>query len=175
MWFADVESMRPKGSAAELEVRRRLAGRLLAEGKGIREVSRLVRASPSSVERWKQALDQGGEAALRSKPHPGAAPRLCLRQKERLKRFLLKGPLSAGYRTDLWTCPRVAEVIERRFGVRYHPDHVWRLLRSLGWSCQKPERRARECDEEAIRQWREVEWPRIKKRPTTPRQPRVSR
>jgi len=175
LWFADIGSMRPKGSAAELEVRRRIAGRLLAEGKGIREVSRLVRASPSSVERWKQALDRGGEAALRSKPHPGAVPRLSLRQKERLKRVLLKGPVSAGYPTDLWTCPRVAKMIERRFGVRYHPDHVWRLLQSLGWSCQKPERRARERDEAAIRQWREVEWPRIKKRPAAPRQPRVSR
>ena len=166
--------MRPKGSAAELEVRRRLGAKLLAECKGIREVARLVGASPSSVERWKQALDQGGAAALRSKPHPGAAPRLSLRQKERLKRVLLKGPLAARFPTDLWTCPRVAKVIERRFEVRYHPDHVWRLLQSLGWSCQKPERRARECDEEAIRRWRETDWPRIKKRPTSPRQPRVS-
>jgi len=174
LWLTDVSTMRPKGSPAELEVRRRLGGRLLAEGKGVREVARLVGASPSSVERWKQALDEGGTEALRAKPHPGRRPYLTGRQKERLRRLLLKGPRAAGYPTDLWTCPRVAEVIERRFEVRYHPDHVWRLLQSLGWSCQKPERRARECDEEAIRRWREVEWPRIKKRPAAPRQPRVS-
>jgi transposase len=165
--------MRPKGTAAELEVRRRLGAKLLAEGKGVREVARLVGASPSSVERWKQAVEQGGPEALRAKPHPGRRPYLTARQKERLKRVLLKGPGAAGYPTDLWTCPRVAEVIARRFGVRYHPDHVWRLLQSLGWSCQKPERRARERDDEAIRRWRETEWPHIKKRPTAQGQPCV--
>ena len=165
--------MRPKGTAAELEVRRRLGAKLLAEGKGIREVARLVGASPSSVARWKQAVEQGGREALRAKPHPGRRPYLTARQKERLKRVLLKGPLAAGFPTDLWTCPRVAEVIARRFGVQYHPDHVWRLLQSLGWSCQKPERRARERDDEAIRRWRETEWPHIKKRPTAQGQPCV--
>jgi transposase len=103
--------------------------------------------------------------ALKAKPHPGRKPRLSSRQKERLKKILLRGPLAAGYPTDLWTCPRVAEVIERTFGVKYHPDWVWYILRSLGWTCQKPEQRARERDEKAIRHWRSVDWPRIKKSP----------
>ena len=158
--------MRPKGSAKELEVRRRLAGKLLREGKGIREVGRLVGASPSSVKRWKEMIDKGGMEALKAKPHPGRTPRLSIRQKEKLKKVLLKGPVAAGYHTDLWTCRRVAEVIEKVFGVSYHPDHVWYILRSLGWSCQKPERRARERDEAAIQRWRHVDWPRIKKSPT---------
>jgi transposase len=64
---------------------------------------------------------------------------------------------------DLWTCPRVALVIQEHFGVIYHTAHVWRLLRSLGWSCQKPEQRARERDEAEIARWRHEEWPRIKK------------
>ncbi|MCX5638071.1 MAG: IS630 family transposase [Planctomycetota bacterium] len=155
--------MRPKGSAEELEVRRRIAAKLLVEGKGICEVAKLVGASASSVHRWKETLEKGGLEALKPKPHPGRPCRLSSQQKKQLLKILLKGPLAAGFSTDLWTCRRVAEVIQRNFGVKYHPDHVWHLLRSLGWSCQKPERRARERDEKAIQRWRQRDWPRIKK------------
>jgi transposase len=79
--------------------------------------------------------------------------------------LLLKGATAHGFSTDLWTLPRVAEVIARTFGVRYHPAHVWKILRGEGWSCQKPERRARERDEAAIQRWRTDRWPHIKKRP----------
>jgi transposase len=155
--------MRTPGTAAELEVRRRIAGDLLLQGKKVAEVARTVKASWSAVKRWKIAVEQGGLEALAAKPHPGKPPRLSEKQKQKLVTILQKGPLKAGYSTDLWTCSRVAEVIEKHFGVTYHPDHVWRILRSLGWSCQKPEQRARERDEEAIRRWRKKEWPRIKK------------
>ncbi len=155
--------MRPKGNAKELEVRRRIAGRLLRQGKGIRQVGRLVGASPSSVDRWKKAMDKDGLKGLEAKPHPGRRARLHSEQREQLKQILLDGPLAAGFGTDLWTLSRVAEVIERTFGVKYHPGHVWYILRALGWSAQKPERRARERDEEAIQRWRKCDWPRIKK------------
>jgi transposase len=157
--------MRPKGSAAELEVRRRIGGELLQEGKGVREVARLVRASPSSVSRWKQSLEEGGMEALRAKRHPGRRARLRPEQKKRLEQVLLAGPRAAGFATDLWTLARVAQVIERLFGVGYHPGHVWYILRDMGWSCQKPERRARERDEAAIAAWRKDDWPRVKKKP----------
>lgn len=157
--------MRPKGSAEALEVRRRIAGRLLQEGKSVREVARTVGAAPSSVSRWKAALEQGGMEALQAKPHPGRAARLTEQQKGRLAALLLQGAVAAGFATDLWTLARVAQVIEREFGVRYHPGHVWYILRDLDWSPQKPERRARERDEIAICQWREEEWERIKKKP----------
>ena len=121
--------MRPKGSAKELEVRRRIAGRLLLQGKGVREVARLVDVSPSSASRWKRAVEAGGLEALKAKPHPGRKPALAPRQKEDLKQILIKGPLEAGFPTDLWTLSRVAEVIVRTFGVSYHPGHVWYLLR----------------------------------------------
>ena len=147
--------MRPKGSAKELEVRRRIAAKLLLEGKGICEVARIVGASPSSVHRWKKALEKGGQDALKAKPHPGRRCRLLSRQKKQLLQILLKGPLMAGFGTDLWTCRRVAEVIELTFAVRYHPDHVWYILHSLGWSCQRPERRVRERYEKAIQHWRQ--------------------
>ncbi len=101
--------------------------------------------------------------ALKAKPHPGRKPRLNEKQKQRLVKTLLAGPCKAGYRTDLWTCPRVAEVIAKKFGVKYHPAHVWKILRSLGWTPQKPEQRARERNEADIRRWRRQEWPRIKR------------
>jgi transposase len=159
--------MRPKGSAKELETRRLLAAKLLQEGKGVRKVGRLVGAAPSSVSRWKQELDEGGLEALKAKPHPGRPARVSTEQKKQLEQVLLKGPLAAGFATDLWTLARVARVIEREFGVRYHPGHVWYILRDMGWSCQKPERRARERDEAAIEQWRTEDWPEVKKRRAT--------
>lgn len=156
--------MRPKGSAEALEMRRQIAGKLLEEGKGLREVARLVGASPSSVFRWKEAMDAGGPAALAAKPHPGRPARLGAPQKRALLTILRQGPRAVGFNTELWTLRRVAQVIEREFGVRYHPGHVWTILRTLGWSAQKPERRARERDEAAIKRWRTQEWERIKKR-----------
>ena len=80
-------------------------------------------------------------------------------------RLLVKGPLAQGYRTNLWTTARIAELVEREFGVRYHRDHIGRLMHGLGWSPQKPERRALERDEEEIARWKREEWPRIKKTP----------
>lgn len=155
--------MRPRGSAAQLEYRRQLGGKLLAQGKGVREVARLLAVAPSSVSRWKQALKRGGEQALQAKPHAGPSPRLSVSQKRRLLATLVAGPRAAGYATELWTCPRVGEVIRQRFGVSYHPAHVWRLLRDFRWRPQKPEHQARERDEAAIARWRRQTWPRLKK------------
>jgi transposase len=157
--------MRPKGSAEALETRRMIAGKLLLQGRGVREVARLVDAAASSVSRWKQQVDQGGLEALRAKPHPGRRPRLTFQDKRQLEQILLKGAPVAGFPTDLWTLDRVTEVIEREFAVTYHPGHVWRILTDMGWSCQKPERRARERDEAAIARWRQEEWPRVEKKP----------
>jgi transposase len=146
-----------------LEVRRRIAGRMLKQGYGPSAVAEAVGASLSSVKRWQKAVQDGGLKALCAKPHPGKKPRLDQSQKQQLVTILLAGPRACGYSTDLWTCSRVREVIANRFEVEYHADHVWKLLRSLGWSCQKPEQRARERDEQAIRRWRRRDWPRIKK------------
>jgi len=157
--------MRPKGSAEELERRRRRAMTLLDEGMKPTAVARAVGTSRASVTRWRQAYEAAGLEGLKSKPHPGGSSRLTLAQRKRLLRLLLRGPGRHGYRTQLWTLARVAEVIAANFGVQYHPSAVWHILRALGWSCQKPERRARERDEEAIRRWRREGWPRIKKRP----------
>jgi transposase len=163
--------MRPKGSADRLEYRRQWAAGLLDEGKSINEVARLVKASPSSVHRWKALKEKHGAAGLKAKPHPGRGCQLSAQDQEQLKKLLLQGPQAAGFDSALWTCKRVAQVIAQTFGVSYHPDHVGRLLHGLGFSCQYPQHRAREQDEDAVRQWRLVEWPRIKKKPGTKTRP----
>jgi len=155
--------MRTQGSAAELEVRRRIAGKLLRDGRTVAEVARLTGAGWSSVKRWKMAIERGGMDALASKPHPGKPCRLSAAQRRKLVKLLERGPLAAGYETNLWTCPRVADVIQKHLGVTYHVSHVWKVLRGLGWTPQKPERRARERDEQAIAGWRKRDWPRLKK------------
>ena len=159
--------MRPQGTAQQLEKRRRQAIRLLKAGKNLSAVARALSASVSSVFRWYQTYQRKGLQGLRPQPTPGRPPKLSRSQKRTLVQVLLKGPLAAGYRTDLWTLQRVAEVINDQFGVQYHPCHVWKLLGSLGWSCQKPERRALQRDEAQIARWKRYRWPHIKKRRTT--------
>jgi len=155
--------MRPHGSAEELERRRRRGVALLLKGHGVREVARMVGVTPGAVGAWRKRYVKKGEAGLTAKPHPGRKARLSLVQRKKLIRLLKRGPGAHGYKTDLWTLPRVAEVIHKQFGVRYDPSHVWRILNAMGWSAQKPERRARERDEGRIEYWRKKDWPRIKK------------
>jgi len=157
--------MRPPGTAQQLEKRRRRAIQLLKAGKSLSAAARAVSASVSSVHRWYQTHQEKGLRGLRPRPTPGRPPKLSPSQRRGLVRLLRKGPLAFGYTTDLWTLKRVAEVIEREFAVQYHPCYVWTILVGLGWSCQKPERRARERDEAAIEGWRRRRWPHIKKRP----------
>jgi len=167
--------MRPPGTPAQLEKRRRYAIQLLESGKSQAAVARQVGAAESSVSRWWKAYQRAGPSVLSAKPAPGRPPLLSARQKEKLLRLLVKGPLQAGYRTDLWTLPRIAELIDQHFGVRHHPSHVWRILTALGWSALKPERRAVERDEVAIARWKRRDWPRIKKRRGPRRPPRLRR
>lgn len=157
--------MRPAGSPEVLERRRRRAIVLLNQGHQPVEVARLLGVDRRSVRRWKAAyLKRGGEA-LSAKPAPGRPPKLDARARAELERSLLRGAQAAGFPTDLWTCPRVGQWIARRFGVHYHVDHIGRLLRSLGWTPQRPQRRALERDEKQIQRWVREQWPRVKKKP----------
>ncbi len=167
--------MRPPGTAKQLEKRRRRAVQLLESGQTLAAVAHQVGAAVSSVFRWQQAYRRQGSRGLETKPTPGRPSRLSPAQKRWLVQLLSRGPLRFGYRTDLWTLGRVTELIRAEFGVRYHPAHVWKVLTGLGWSCQKPERRALERDEAAIGQWKREEWPRIKKRRATRFPPRLRR
>jgi transposase len=156
--------MRPTGSAAQLEARRLRAVDLLRDGKSNTEVARLIGVDVSSVKRWKRAAAQGGNNALAAKPNRGRPPRLTPEQKQELAQIVRAGPRAAGFRTNLWTCRRVADVIRERFGVGYHRDHVGRVLHALGFTQQKPQRRASQRDEAAIEAWRKSGWRRVKKR-----------
>jgi transposase len=158
--------MRPFGSPQQLEQRRFRALALLRRGYSPVEVARRVGVDRRSVRRWKAAVRQHGRRALAAQPVPGRPPRLDTEARRQLEADLLRGARACGFPTDLWTCPRVAEWIRRRFRVRYHVDHLCRLLRALGWSPQKPERRARERDERAIRRWVRRSWPEVKKTPS---------
>ncbi len=154
---------RLKGSADLLEDRRRRALALWDTGLSLNEVGRRIGCAPSSVRRWLRARRRGGADALRGRCSPGRPLKLGRRERRRLLRLLLKGAPAHGYRTQLWTTARIAEVIGREFGVHYHRDHVGRLMHSLDWSPQKPETRAVERDEEAVERWKQKDWPRIKK------------
>lgn len=136
---------------------------LLDEGCSQSQVAHRLDVTPSAVCQWVKARRSGGDEALRAKPHPGRPPALNAKQLARLEKLLSRGPTRYGYRTELWTLRRVVQVIEEQFGVEYDPSGVWHVLRRMGWSCQKPERRARERDEDAIVTWRKTDWPRIKK------------
>ena len=156
--------MRPPGSPQVLEQRRRSVIALLRQKLCLHEIARRVGCHASSVLRWRDALRGGGAAALKAKPAPGRPSRLTAQQKTRLVRLLAQGALAHGYRTELWTTQRIAALIERRLGVKYHRNHVGKLLHQMGWSHQKPERRTVERSEVAIAEWKRSVWPAVKKR-----------
>jgi transposase len=157
---------RPAEERAALEARRLEAAELFAQGRSQAEVARELGVSRQSAHVWHAAWQQGGVDALRSRGPTGPDPKLSATQLARVEEALLAGAMANGFDTDLWTLERVAVVITQLTGVRYHPGHVWVILRHrLGWTLQRPERRASERDEEAIQHWVAHEWPRIKKGP----------
>ena len=157
--------MRPQGTKLQLEVRRRVAVSLLEAGWGIRQVARHVKASPTSVCRWRDTAAQHGDNGLNAKPQRGGQARLNAKECQHLLYLLNQGARAHGFRNELWTLSRMATVIARHFGITYCPSGVWHLMHRLKWSPQKPQRRARERDEQAIAMWRTANWPRIKKSP----------
>ena len=149
---------------AAMETRRKKAGKLFAKEYSAPEVARCLGVARQVAYRWKNAWDQGGHAALASKGPAGPKSKLTVAQTQQVTEALLAGPVAHGYKTALWTLPRVASLIEDLTGVGYHPGHVWRLLGASGFSCQQPERRAIERNDKAIRRWSRTGWPALKKR-----------
>lgn len=148
----------------EFAEKRRLRGLgLLKSGKTQAQVAAELGVTPSAVSHWAKAHRVGGKKALGAKPIAGRPTKLKESQLERLARMLTEGPKAHGFPTELWTLDRVVVLVERTFGVTYDPSGMWHVLGRLNWSPQKPERQARERDEEAIQKWRSREWPRIKK------------
>jgi transposase len=130
--------MRPRGSQSSLEERRRLSIGLLRRGLSLDEVSKRVGCHASSVFRWREAYRQDGRGGLKAKPITGRPPKLVARDLGRLVQLLSEGPRAHGYRADLWTTALIAKFIRRHFGVRYHRDHIGRLMASLNWTYKKP-------------------------------------
>src|SRR5215831_4736779 len=148
-----------------LERRRLQAARLLTRGVSEAEVARRVGVHRQSVNRWAQQLAAGGRAALKRAPRTGRPPRLSREDLQRIEAGLTRGPEALGYGTSLWTAWRVADLIKRECGVAYSTVHAWRVLRALGWTPQRPTGRALERNEAAIRRWKRVRWPALKKTP----------
>lgn len=155
--------MRPQGSPAELERRRLRAMDLLERDLPVHVVAERLGVDRRSVRRWKRAHRRQGPRGLKARPAPGRPPKLTPAQRRRLVRAILDGPEAAGYRTALWTCRRIVQLVRERFAVTYHPDHIGRLLRACGLTPQRPQRTAKERDDLRIRQWVEEEWPKVKK------------
>lgn len=148
-----------------LEKRRMIGARLLQKGVHEAEVARRLGAHRQSVNRWARQLSEFGISGLKKAGRAGRKPRLSEADLKRIQEGLKRGPEALGYETSLWTAWRVADLIERECGVRYHSGHVWKILRNLGWSCQRPTGRALERNEEAIRRWKKERWPELKKKP----------
>jgi len=166
--MATVRTGAPRDFAA-MERRRKQAAKLFRRGLSQADVGRELAVSRQSVSRWYADWQSGGAGGLRAAGRAGRLPQLDSADLRRVERRLVKGPLRNGYPTDMWTLQRVAEVIESETGVAYHPGHVWRILRQMGWSRQRPARRAVERDDAAIANWVKHEWPRVKKTPAAAR------
>ena len=147
------------------EERRKRAWTLKEQGWRQKDIAEALGVSEGAVSQWLKRGREGGVEALNAHPPKGVAPRLTAEQKAQMPQLLAKGAEAYGFRGDVWTARRVAEVIHRTFGVRYHRDHVGRLLRGAGWSRQQPIERATQRDEAAIKDWYEQRWPALKKKP----------
>ena len=155
------------GRAKEWREERRLrAWALKAKGWSQQKIAEALGVTAGAVSQWMRRGREGGEEGLKSRPRPGAEPKLTAEQRAQIPVVLAQGAEAFGFRGDVWTATRVATVIRREFGVRYHPNHVGKLLRAAGWSVQKPIERASQRDEAAIEAWRTERWPALKRGPT---------
>lgn len=157
--------MDAKAQSEPLQARRLEAGRLLKASHQQIEVARRLGVAKSTVSGWAKRVEHGGLRALPARGLRGRPASLGARERARIKRGLRQGALAAGFATELWTLPRVAEWVKREFGVRLSAVQIWRVLRSLGFTPQRPAKRALERDEAAIRRWKQPRWPVLKKTP----------
>ncbi len=171
---AKTRTVRPRRDFAALEARRLRGAEMFSKGATQADVARELGVSRPTALEWHRKWSDGGKKALAA-GRPGRPPLLDASDMARVVKALRKGPVANGFPTEMWTLPRVAEVIETLTGVRYHPGHVWYILRDMGWSRQRPARRAIERDDAAIDAWVKKRWPVVKKTPDGARPGSVSR
>jgi transposase len=157
--------MKHKRDFKALEKRRLKGAKLLERGLSKSEVARRLGVTRQTVAAWEQRVDQGGADSL-MRGTLGRPRQLDAEQERELGQLLMQGAVSAGYATELWTLPRIGKLIAQRFGVQYSTGHLWHLLRRLGFSCQKPEKRATQRNEGDIARWKRHTWPALKKKPS---------
>jgi transposase len=158
-----VARSRPRDFQA-LAQRRKQAARLFAKGEtALASIARQLKVSRQSVGRWYRDWKQGGAKALKAAGRAGRKARLSPAQLRKVEAALLQGAAAHGFGAELWTLPRVALVIQRVTGVKYHPGHVWRILGTIHWTVQKPTEQAKERSEEKVAYWKNVRWPELKK------------
>jgi transposase len=163
-----------KFDRVKLERRRMQAAKLLKEGFSEAEVARKVGVHRQSVNRWAKQLNSGGRSALKRAARTGRPPQMSAEDLLKIEKGLKRGPEALGYETSLWTAWRVVDLIERECGVKYSTVHAWRVLRSLGWTPQRPARRALERDDDKIHRWKHQRWPELKKTPKADDRPSSS-
>jgi transposase len=146
-----------------LEQRRKQAAELFAQGETQAWVARRLKASRQSVSRWHMEWKKSGADGLKAVGRAGRKPRLIATQLQEVDAALRQGARKHGFAAELWTLPRVASVIEKVTGEKFHPGHVWKILGALNWSVQKPMQQARERNAEKVQYWMEQRWPEVKK------------
>jgi transposase len=150
--------------AVAMEARRLRASEALRSGESLSEIARRLGVTRQAVWKWREAYRRSGSAGLSRRKRPGRPAKLSAAQRRALPALLARGAESYGFSTPIWTTQRVADLLRNRFGVRYHADHVGRLLHACGLSWQKATGRALERDEAAIARWKSRIWPRLKKK-----------
>src|SRR5436305_3588661 len=157
--------MRTPGSPQELEYRRRLAVERVRDGDGADEVAEFLGVHPATVRRWVATARAGGPRSLRARRPSGRPLKLTHTQEKVVRRWLRHPASEHGFLGDLWSAPRLAQVIRREFGVRFNPRYLARWLRARGFTPQMPRRVPRERDRQKLDAWLAHDWPRIRKRP----------
>lgn len=158
--------IRQRAKAGDLaEWRRGRAVLGYIEGRRVVELAAALDVTRGSVNRWLQWYQAMGVEGLVTGTAPGPCPKLGEAQRSEMVALVEAGPLAAGYPSGVWTGPMIGDLIERRFGVRYHKHNVPRLLHELGFSVQRPRKRLARADAQAQAIWWQHKLPAIKKKP----------
>ena len=157
--------MRNPGSPEELEHRRSLAVRRILEGYSTEEVAEFLDVDPRSVRRGFARFRRSGDAGWRAGAVSGRPPRISPTQEKIVLRWVSEQPTEHGFDTELWTGPRLAQLIRQEFGIRLNTRYLCSWLRARGFTPQKPQRVARQHDPEVIAEGLRREWPRLQNRP----------
>jgi transposase len=157
--------MRTRGSPEELEHRRQLAVQRCLDGYSADEIAEFLGVTPRTVWRWLALFHEEGPEGLSSRPVSGRPPKLTTTQEKIIRRWLTENPTKHGFATELWTGPRLAQLIRQEFGIRLNQRYLCTWMRARGFTPQKPQRVAREGDPEEVAAWLKFQWPHTKKRP----------